>query len=91
MRSESKEEIPVSDLDKILRVLKEKKKDVEVRKNDRSVIMEKGLKQFEIQRDGTVRCCLPLHSFYTHTAESIEVGEEGIDIHYDNGNYKFKI
>ncbi|MEF8833136.1 MAG: hypothetical protein V5A66_06445 [Candidatus Thermoplasmatota archaeon] len=91
MGENSKERIPVSELDEILRVVKEKKTDVQVKEEHDSIKIEKGSKKFEVGKDGTVQGCMPLHSLHTHHADSLEIGEEKIEVHCENGNYVFKI
>ncbi len=91
MEENSKERIPVSQLDEISRVVKEKKTDVQIEENYNSIIITKDSKKIEINKDGTVQGSMPLHSFHTHSADSIEIKEEGLEIHYENGDYLFKI
>ena len=91
MEAKSKEHIPVSDLEEIKRVVKEKKKDVEIREDYNSIIIEEGSKKIEINKDGTIQGSMPLHSFHTHKADSLKIEEDDIEIHYDDGVYVFKI
>ncbi len=91
MGKDSKERIPVSELDEILRVVKEKKTDVQIKEEHNSIKIEKGSKKFEVSKDGTVQGSMPLHSFHTHSADSLQVGKEDIVVNYENGNYVFKI
>jgi len=48
MEANSKEHIPVSELEEIKRVVKEKKDDVEIREDHKSIIIEKESKKIEI-------------------------------------------
>ncbi len=91
MEAKSKEHIPVSDLEEIKRVVKEKKEDVEIREDYNSIIIEEGSKKIEINKDGTIQGSMPLHSFHTHKADSLKIEEDDIEIHYDDGVYVFKI
>ncbi len=91
MGSESKKRVSVSDLDEILRVLKEKKSDLQINKKHNSILIEKGSKNFEVHKDGTVKGSMPLHSFHTHSAKSLDIDEEEIEVHYNGGTYVFKI
>lgn len=91
MGRDSKKHIPVSDLDEILRVLKEKKSDLQIKRKYNSIVIEKESKNFEVHKDGTVKGSMPLHSFHTHSAKSLEIGEKDIEVHYDQGTYVFKI
>lgn len=91
METDSKTRIPVSDLDEILRVLKEKKTDVQINKDYNSIVIEKGLKKFEVNKNGSVKGSMPLHSFYTDRADSLKIEEDEIEVCYEGGNYVFKI
>ncbi|MFW5953293.1 MAG: hypothetical protein ACOCSJ_03940 [Candidatus Natronoplasma sp.] len=91
MGIDSKKRIPVSDLDEILRVVKEKKGDVEVDRDHNSIVMKKGSKTFKVNKNGVVKGSMPLHSFNTQRAESLEIGRDEIEVHYENGDYVFKI
>jgi len=91
MEAKSKEHIPFSDLEEIKRVVKEKKKDVEIREDYNSIIIEEGSKKIEINKDGTIQGSMPFHSFHTHKADSLKIEENDIEIHYDDGVYVFKI
>ena len=91
MEVNSKEHIPVSELEEIKRVVNEKKDDVEIREGYNSIIIEKESKKIEINKDGTIQGSMPLHSFHTHKADSLKVGEDDIEIHYNDGVYVFKI
>jgi len=91
MEVNSKEHIPVSELEEIKRVVNEKKDDVEIREGYNSIIIEKESKKIEINKDGTIQGSMPLHSFHTHRADSLKIEEDDIEIHYDDGVYVFKI
>ncbi len=91
MEKEPKERISVSNLDEIIRKVKEKKSDVQVKKDHNSIIIQKGSKKFVVNEDGIVKGSMPLHSFHTSNADSLEIRDDGIEVHYENGNYVFKI
>ncbi len=91
MEKGPKESIPVSDLDEIFRVLKEKRSDVSIRKDSMSIVIEEGSKILQVNKKGIVRGSMPLHSFYTQSAKSIKIGEKDIEVHSEDGEYVFQI
>ncbi len=91
MRGGSDEHIPISELNEILRSILEKKDDIQVRKDIDSIVIEKGNKSFQINEDGTIQGSMPLHSFHTHSATSLTIGSEDIEVHYENGTHVFFI
>ncbi|MFP4141781.1 MAG: hypothetical protein ACLFT7_00365 [Thermoplasmata archaeon] len=53
--------------------------------------MKSGSKLFEIYKDGRVKGSMPLHTFETLNAEELEIRDDEIEVHFDDGTYVFKI
>jgi len=91
MKPDSRERIPVSDLETIFRLLKKKKSEFDIRKNHNSVLIEDGFKRFQVNKDGTVKSETPLKSLHTHNAERLSIGENEIEVQLEDGSYTIKI
>ena len=91
MKTDSRERIPVSNLETIFRLLKDMRSDVDVSNENNSVLLEDGSKQFQVNKDGTVKSETPVKSLHTHNAERLSIGENEIEVHLEDGSYTIKI
>ncbi|MFP4185238.1 MAG: hypothetical protein ACLFSM_03405 [Thermoplasmata archaeon] len=61
------------------------------KKEENFIKLKSGSKLFEIYKDGRVKGSMPLHTFETLNAEELEIRDDEIEVHFDDGTYVFKI
>lgn len=81
----------VSELDSIFKAISDMDGEMEIEKNDEMVKITKGVKHFEAHRVGRVVASMPLHSFETKSASSIEIEGNVIKVNFDKGKYVFRV
>ncbi|KXB06877.1 hypothetical protein AKJ52_01380 [candidate division MSBL1 archaeon SCGC-AAA382C18] len=85
------EKFPISEMDSIFQAVKDMESKIEIKKNEDSIKLKKGSKQFEVNRTGEVKGSMPLHSFENHDVDNIEIGDNEIKVNFEKGTYIFKI
>jgi len=89
--AQEEKKIPISEIDMIRKEIKEKRTGAEIKEEKDSIKMKSGSKLFEIYGDGRVKGSMPLHSFESLKVEELEIRDDEIEVHFDDGTYVFKI